>query len=99
MSAQMQEALDMNAENQETPKSEDMQAVQDSQSAATESSDSSEAVSSELGLSQWSIVTFEGVAVSGLYYEEALKWLERLDKQKISGLCIVTDEAAARISK
>lgn len=98
MSAQMQEALDMNTENQETPKSEDTPAIQDSQAAA-EKSDSTETVSSELKLPGWSIVTFEGVAMSGLNYEEALKWLTKLDEQKISGLCIVTDEAAARISK
>lgn len=54
---------------------------------------------SELAAPRWSVVTFESVAVSGLSYDEAAEWLNKLNKQKVSGLCIVTDEAAARISK
>lgn len=54
---------------------------------------------SELTAPRWSVVTFESVAVSGLSYAEAAKWMDKLSKQKISGLCIITDEAAARISK
>lgn len=46
---------------------------------------------------RWSVVTYESVAVSNLTYGEALDWVKKLDEQKISGLCIVTDEAAARI--
>ncbi len=53
----------------------------------------------ELELANWSVITFEGVAVSGLTYEEAHRWLAKLNEQRISGLCIVTDEAAARMSK
>lgn len=45
----------------------------------------------------WSVVTYESVAVSNLTYNEALDWVKKLDEQKMSGLCIVTDEAAARI--
>lgn len=45
----------------------------------------------------WSVVTYESVAVSNLTYSEALDWVRKLDEQKMSGLCIVTDEAAARI--
>ncbi|HEX8736411.1 MAG TPA: hypothetical protein VF721_13870 [Pyrinomonadaceae bacterium] len=61
--------------------------------AATESE-----ISSELNEPRWSVVSFESVAVYGLPYAEARNWLEKLQKQNISGLCIVTDEAAARIS-
>lgn len=52
----------------------------------------------ELELANWSVITFEGVAVSNLTYAEARDWLGKLNGQKISGLCIVTDEAAARMS-
>lgn len=45
----------------------------------------------------WSVVTYESVAVGNLTYDEALDWVRKLDEQKVSGLCIVTDEAAARI--
>ena len=47
----------------------------------------------------WTVVTYESVAVSNLTYDEALNWVKKLDEQKISGLCIVTDEAAARIAQ
>ena len=53
----------------------------------------------ELELANWSVITFEGVAVSNLTYAEAREWLDKLNGQKISGLCIVTDEAAARMAK
>lgn len=54
---------------------------------------------SELVEPRWSVVSFESVAVRGVTYDEAIKWMEKLRKQKISGLCIITDEAAARFSK
>lgn len=53
--------------------------------------------SSEFLDRRWSVVTYESVAISNLTYSEALDWVKKLDEQKISGLCIVTDEAAARI--
>jgi hypothetical protein len=56
-------------------------------------------VSSELGEPRWSVVSFESVAVHGLTYADAKTWLEKLQKQNVSGLCIITDEAAARMSK
>jgi len=55
--------------------------------------------SSELNQPRWSVVSFESVAVRGLTYTDARNWLEKLQKQNIAGLCIVTDEAAARISE
>ena len=54
---------------------------------------------SELSEPRWSVVSFESVAVHGLTYADAKTWMEKLQKQKVSGLCIVTDEAAARISE
>lgn len=61
-----------------------------------ENAESTGAAPSELESARWSVVSFEGVAMSNLNYAEAAKWLEKLSGQKISGLCIVTDEAAAR---
>lgn len=54
--------------------------------------------SSELNKPCWSVVTFKSVAVSHLTYEEAKQWAEDLKKQGISGLCVITDEAAGRVS-
>jgi hypothetical protein len=54
---------------------------------------------SELELPVWSVVTFEKTAASGLTYAEAAAKLEKLKSEKVSGLCVVTDEAAARMPK
>lgn len=53
--------------------------------------------SSELNLSCWSVVTYNSVAVSHLTYQEAVQWADDLKKQGVSGLCIITDEAAKRV--
>jgi hypothetical protein len=52
---------------------------------------------SELSASRWSVISFERCEASGLTYEQAAERLRDLEKQKVTGLCIVTDEAAARI--
>ena len=54
---------------------------------------------SELELPVWSVVTFEKTAASGLTYAEAAAKLEKLKDKKVSGLCVVTDEAAVRMPK
>lgn len=51
---------------------------------------------SELVQPIWSVISFEAVAVSGLTYQEAQIWLRKLKNQNVSGLCIITDEAASR---
>ena len=53
---------------------------------------------SELAEPIWSVVTYETVAASGLTYDEAAKLAERLKAERVSGLCIITDEAAERIT-
>jgi hypothetical protein len=69
------------------------------QNAGTESEASGGGGSgSELNEPRWSVVSFESVAVHGLTYAEARSWLEKLQKQNVSGLCVVTDEAASRFS-
>ncbi len=57
-----------------------------------------EIISGELLEPRWSVITFESCAVRGLNYDEATAWLNKLKTQGLSGLCIVTDEAADRIS-
>jgi hypothetical protein len=57
-----------------------------------------ETMMSELLEPRWSVITFESCAVRGLNYDEATTWLNKLKTQGLSGLCIVTDEAAERIS-
>ncbi len=65
---------------------------------SSENADSNIELSSELNELHWAVITFAGVAARSLTYAEALKQLENHDTQKVSGLCIVTDEAAARVS-
>mgnify|MGYP003551763804 CR=1 FL=1 len=53
---------------------------------------------SELSEPMWSVVTFETVAASSLSYDEAQNLAAKLEKEKVSGICIITDEAAQRIA-
>ena len=52
---------------------------------------------SELSEPRWSVVSFEKLEASGLIFSDAVKKLSELEGAKVPGLCIVTDEAAARI--
>lgn len=52
---------------------------------------------SELSLARWAVISFERCEASGLTYEQAAAKLAELEGQGITGLCIVTDEAAARV--
>jgi hypothetical protein len=52
---------------------------------------------SELVEPQWSVISFEKCEAANLSYTDAMQKLADLTEQKVSGLCIVTDEAAGRI--
>jgi len=51
----------------------------------------------ELNESRWSVVSFERCVASNLTYEQAANKLAELADEKVSGLCIITNEAARRI--
>lgn len=53
----------------------------------------------ELNEPRWSVISFEKCIAKNLSYTEAEKKLIKFEAEKIAGLCIVSDEAAARISK
>jgi hypothetical protein len=77
--------------------------VDENEEISEESVQEIEQLVPETGLSElleprWSVITFEGCAVCGLNYDEATTWMQKLKNQGLSGLCIVTDEAAERIS-
>ena len=55
------------------------------------------AVASELDEPRWSVVSFDRREAFGLTYRQAVTRLNELDSQRTAGLCIVSDEAAARI--
>ncbi len=54
---------------------------------------------SELSESCWSVVSFEARVAGNLTYDQATAKMTELAAQKVSGLCIITDEAAARIDE
>lgn len=60
--------------------------------------DSGENLRSELDAPVWSVITFDKCAASGLTYSDAAERLKKLEAENVSGLCIVTDETAARIT-
>jgi hypothetical protein len=52
---------------------------------------------SELGERQWAVISERGCEASGLKHREAAELARRLLREKISGVCVVTDEAARRL--
>jgi len=54
--------------------------------------------SSELTEPMWSVVSFDRCEASGLTYAEAAEKLAELELNRTAGLCIVTDDAAGRIT-
>lgn len=53
----------------------------------------------ELTAARWSVVSFDSRLAGNLTYDKAVKKIKRLQAKKVAGLCIITDEAAARISE
>lgn len=46
----------------------------------------------------WSVISERGREASGIDYAEAARLTRQLAGEKISGLCVVTDEAAQRLA-
>ena len=55
------------------------------------------AVESELEKPMWSVISFDQRQAGGLTYKQAVDLLFELDAYDIPGLCVITDEAAARM--
>lgn len=56
-----------------------------------------EAAGNELEQPRWAVISFERREGSGLTYQQAIDLLKELESRKVTGLAIVTDEAASRI--
>ncbi len=56
-----------------------------------------EKVRSELDLPQWSVVSFDVCEAAGLTYAQAATLMIEKEAAGVYGLCILTDEAAARV--
>lgn len=57
-----------------------------------------QAPSHELGEAIWSVISFEKREAAHLTYDDAAKKMVELKSRGASGLCIVTDSAAERIT-
>ena len=68
-----------------------------SQDTGLDEETSSQEVSSDLLAAIWSVISFERHEAGGLVYAEALKKLDDLERRDVAGLCVVTDDAAARV--
>lgn len=53
----------------------------------------------ELDQPRWSVVSFDQREAGGLSYGQASAFMSELDSHGVAGLCIVTDDAAARVSR
>ena len=53
----------------------------------------------ELDEAIWSVVSFERCEAHSLTYEQAAALLSELDARGVTGLCIITDDAALRVSR
>ena len=51
----------------------------------------------ELEQPRWAVISFERREGAGLTYPQAIQLLKDLESRKVTGLAIVTDDAAARI--
>jgi len=54
-------------------------------------------LTSELNERRWAVLSERGREESGLSYEEASATVARLRVEKLSGLCVITDRAAAHV--
>ncbi len=59
----------------------------------------SDNLGSELLERIWSVISFDKCEATHLTYSEAIAMMDDLDSQRIPGLCIVTNEAADKISQ
>ncbi len=87
----------MKIKKEKTQESDEAATAQDTENAPAVESVSDEVFSSELNKQRWSVVSFEICITSSLTYDEAAQKLKELAANKVSGLCIITDEAAERI--
>ncbi len=86
----------MTTKKKENPK--EAKNVQENVAPAVEINAPTEDFPNELREAFWSVISFEKCEASSLTYPEAEQKINKLEAQGVSGLCIVTDEVAARVS-
>ncbi|HUQ32978.1 MAG TPA: hypothetical protein VM095_12735 [Pyrinomonadaceae bacterium] len=53
---------------------------------------------SELNEQRWSVLSERGVEATALGYQQAAEVMRSLQREKISGLSVITDDAARRVA-
>ncbi len=89
--------LEMKAIKEENKESDEAATAQNTEAAPAVETVSDDEFSSELQEPRWSLVSFETRLAGGLTYDEAASLMREYAEKKTSGLCIITDEAAAKI--
>ena len=56
-------------------------------------------MTSELSERRWAVLSEHGREESGLSYEDASRLVSRLRAERVSGLCVITDAAAAHLPR
>lgn len=51
----------------------------------------------ELSEARWAVISERGCEASGMLYADAAELMQRLAKEKVYGLCVVTSDAARYI--
>lgn len=69
-----------------------------SDQAFTKTTEISNTENSELNEPLWAVVSFDQVEASHLNYDAATALMAELGQKGVSGLCIITVEAADRVS-
>ena len=67
--------------------------------AAGTNNSNNDAGTAELDAARWSVISFDRCEASGLTFAKARDRLLELEQQQVTGLCVVTDEVAARLSQ
>ncbi len=88
----------MKTKKEESQESDEAATAQNTEIAPAAEAVSDENFSSELNEPLWSVISFEKLEAKNLTYDEAAQKLKKFAAEGVSGLCIVTDEAAAKIS-
>lgn len=52
----------------------------------------------ELNEQRWAVLSERGCEASGLTYRDAAELMRRLAREKVSGICVITNDAARRVS-
>ena len=87
----------MEIENEENRKSDEAATAQNTEIAPAVEAVSDEIFPSELSDPRWSVISFEKCEATELTYDEAVLKLQKLAANEISGLCVVTYEAAQKV--